>query len=115
MYSLHHNGSIFPEPHAFIPERWLPRDNMTADEKQQLENLKNFCIPFSIGPRACIGRNIVYLESLMLIATLVHRYDFELPSEDWEMDTLERLNINPAGLWVRVKKRDGIVSGPGGQ
>jgi benzoate 4-monooxygenase len=109
VYSLHHNAAIFPDPHAFIPERWLPHDNMTRAEKEQLDKLKNFCIPFSTGPRACIGRNIVYLESLMLVATLVHRYDFELPSEDWRMDTRERLNINPAALWVRVKKREGLV------
>lgn len=41
----------------------------------------------------------------MLIATLVHRYDFDLPWEGWEMETRERLNINPAALWVRVRRR----------
>lgn len=94
--SLHHNPSIFPEPHEFRPERWLEADT---------QNLRDYCIPFSVGPRACIGRNIVYLESLIIIATLIHRYDFELPSPHWTMKTKERLNINPEALWVRITMR----------
>ncbi|KAK5447930.1 hypothetical protein LTS15_009429 [Exophiala xenobiotica] len=98
--SLHHNPSVFPDPHEFRPERWLEADT---------QNLRDYCIPFSVGPRACIGRNIVYLESLVIIATLVHRYDFELPSPDWAMKTKERLNINPEALWVRVSMRKPLV------
>jgi cytochrome P450 len=97
LISLHHNADIFPDPHQFRPERWLEKDT---------QNLRDYCLPFSTGPRACIGRNIVYLEALMITATLVHRYDFELPSPDWNMQTKERVNINPASLWVTVKRRE---------
>jgi cytochrome P450 len=100
LVSLHHNADVFPKPYEFIPERWLEEDT---------QNLRDFCTPFSIGPRACIGRNIVYFESLIIIATLVHRYDFELPSPDWTMKAKERLNINPASLWVSIKRREMVV------
>lgn len=97
LVSFHHNPDIFPDPHEFRPERWL---------EENTQALRDYCIPFSIGPRSCIGRNIVYLESLVIIATLVHRFDFELPTPDWTIQTKERLNINPASLWVRIKKRE---------
>ncbi|KAH9930168.1 cytochrome P450 monooxygenase [Amylocystis lapponica] len=31
--------------------------------------------PFSLGPRACIGRNLAMLELFVIIATVYHRYD----------------------------------------
>ncbi len=44
-YTNHRNEDIYPDPQAFVPERWL---EPTAAMKL------NF-LPFSTGPRACIG------------------------------------------------------------
>ena len=41
----------------------------------------------------------------MLIATLVHRYDFEMISPDYDLPIVERLNANPAQFWVRILRR----------
>ncbi|KIX99053.1 uncharacterized protein Z520_05514 [Fonsecaea multimorphosa CBS 102226] len=98
LFSLHHNPSIFPDPWTFRPERWLDENADTSK--------REYLLPFSLGPRACTGRNLAYLQIPLIIATLVRRYDFELPSPDWEMQWREPLNMNPISLPVRLVKRE---------
>jgi hypothetical protein len=51
-YELHFNSSIFLEPLAFKPERWL---NPT-------EAMSKYWFAFGAGSRACIARNLATLE-----------------------------------------------------
>lgn len=51
-YELHFNPAVFPEPHAFRPERWL---NTT-------EEMSKYWFAFGAGSRACIARNLATLE-----------------------------------------------------
>lgn len=43
---LHMNDSIFEEPKRFVPERWLAPD---------ASGLDSWLVPFSRGPRMCLG------------------------------------------------------------
>ncbi|EKM58550.1 uncharacterized protein PHACADRAFT_193681 [Phanerochaete carnosa HHB-10118-sp] len=74
---VHTNEEIFPEPHAFKPERWLD---------PAAGSLDNWLVSFSKGPRSCIGINLAYCEMYLAFANLFRRYDMRLngvsPS-DW--------------------------------
>ncbi|EHK17892.1 uncharacterized protein TRIVIDRAFT_44583 [Trichoderma virens Gv29-8] len=64
-YSLHFNPKVFPEPDAFVPERWLEcTPEMLRDS-----------FPFGKGPRQCIARNfasaIVWWASEALVRSRV--------------------------------------------
>lgn len=49
-YTIHHSTEIWgPDAEDFRPERW---EKVTEKQKQSF-------IPFSYGPRACVGRNVV--------------------------------------------------------
>ncbi|KAI9296052.1 cytochrome P450 [Neoconidiobolus thromboides FSU 785] len=64
-----HNLSLFWEdPESFNPERWL--------ENGKFKNNPNF-MPFSIGPRACIGRSLAWMELYLITATLIRNFRFE--------------------------------------
>ncbi|KAL5364358.1 cytochrome P450 [Aspergillus floccosus] len=63
--------NIFPEPHAFDPERW-----MRAAAKG--ERLDRYLVNFSKGSRICLGMNLAYAELYLVIATMIRRFDFEL-------------------------------------
>ncbi|KAJ6787404.1 hypothetical protein PWT90_04804 [Aphanocladium album] len=99
-YTAHRDPSIFTNPEAFNPDRWL-----STGEEQRREMLAVY-IPFSTGTRACIGRNVALLVQLVYIATVVHRYDFALPSPDWTMEWEDYFNLWPKELPLKIWRRN---------
>ena len=71
-YVAHRDPKVFSEPEEYRPERWLGDD---------AKDLQAAFISFSTGARGCIGRNISYLEQTVLLASVVHRFEFALPCE----------------------------------
>ncbi|RDW66322.1 hypothetical protein BP6252_09957 [Coleophoma cylindrospora] len=74
----------FLDPTLFIPERWIK----TEPEGQRGDRLET-SLPFSYGPRGCLGRNLAYLEMRMVLAKLFWQYDlvwFNGDEVDWERD-----------------------------
>ncbi|OJJ37784.1 hypothetical protein ASPWEDRAFT_171247 [Aspergillus wentii DTO 134E9] len=62
---------IFPDPHAFDPERW-----MRAAAKGN--RLDKYLVNFSKGSRMCVGLNLAYAELFLVVASLVRRFEMEL-------------------------------------
>lgn len=92
---MNRHPALFPRPDEFDPARWF-------DEKQ-LPNLREYVQPFSIGSRACIGRNLAMIELTKVVATVVNRYDVELLQD--ELPFVERFNMNPGACHVRLTRR----------
>ncbi|EKJ72004.1 hypothetical protein FPSE_07858 [Fusarium pseudograminearum CS3096] len=97
IWSAHHNEDIYPESYAFKPERWL-------DPKER-KRMEPFFIPFSTGARGCIGRNISYLEQQIVVSTLVHRYDFAMPTKDFKVSRFEAFNLIMGRLPIKIWRR----------
>ncbi|KAI2622033.1 isotrichodermin C-15 hydroxylase [Xylaria nigripes] len=79
-YTIHHNPSYYPQPFAYVPERWItgasasskPSHYITEDDVALAQSA--FC-PFSIGPRGCIGKGLAYIELMTTLARVLHQYD----------------------------------------
>lgn len=95
-YVVHHDPTIFAEPEKYLPERWLGESG---------KNLQPFFIPFSTGARGCIGRNISYLEQTVLLASLVHRFEFALPHPGWEPTRRETTTLGSGPMPMKVWRR----------
>ena len=95
-YVAHRDASVFPEPETYSPDRWL--DGKGKD-------LQPYFITFSAGARGCIGRNISYLEQTVLLASMVHRYEFALPYPEWEPTLRENFNLSPGPMPLKVWRR----------
>jgi len=67
-YAVHHNPEYYPNPDQFLPERFLP------ENKHKL--IPYSYLPFSDGPRACVGMRFALQEMKLCIAKLVLRYRF---------------------------------------
>ncbi|KAK2602906.1 hypothetical protein N8I77_009405 [Diaporthe amygdali] len=93
-YTMHHSPEIWgPDASEFRPERW---DSVTPRQK-------NAFIPFSHGPRACVGRNVAEMEMKLIVATWARRYDVFLRQEI--METREGFLRKPLGLEIGVRRR----------
>lgn len=69
-YVMHRDARFFEEPHRFKPERW---------DHGLLEKLpRGAYFPFSAGDRHCIGEGFAWQEALLVLATLIERWKFEL-------------------------------------
>jgi cytochrome P450 len=73
--SIQRNPAYFKEPNKFIPERWLAEFEF-QDEKQA-ELAKRAFVPFSLGSRGCIGKNLAYMEITTLLAQIMYRSDWK--------------------------------------
>ncbi|KAF2972932.1 hypothetical protein GQX73_g598 [Xylaria multiplex] len=98
IYACHRDESYFPDPEIFNPERWI-----NPEARRRLESA---FIPFSAGARSCLGRNITYLEQIMLLASLVHRYEFALASPDWQLPRMEAFNMVCGSMPIKIWKRE---------
>ncbi|KAI7861931.1 cytochrome P450 [Spinellus fusiger] len=66
VYSLHHNPDIYPNPSHWNPDRWTP------EEEQKRSRFS--WLPFSTGPRACVGMAIAIQEIKTLMSMLLHKF-----------------------------------------
>ncbi|KAI4220070.1 MAG: hypothetical protein L6R36_007884 [Xanthoria steineri] len=83
--SATHATANFHLPDSFIPERWLPE--CTADPSSAFYNDRRGVVqPFSVGPRACLGKGLAYNEMRVILARLLWNFDLELcpESKEWE-------------------------------
>ncbi|KAI9592311.1 cytochrome P450, partial [Syncephalis fuscata] len=69
-YALHRASTLWDEPNSFLPERWLVPN-------EQLIEMKKAFVPFSFGPRACLGRNLAWMELKLTISALIRRFDMK--------------------------------------
>lgn len=69
-YVTHRDARFFEEPERFKPERW------ESGLEDRLPRGAYF--PFSAGDRHCIGEGFAWQEALLILATLIERWKFEL-------------------------------------
>ncbi|KAK7494515.1 hypothetical protein BaRGS_00014168 [Batillaria attramentaria] len=68
--NVHHNPTVWPDPYSFKPERFHP-DNMKDKDSYAF-------IPFSAGPRNCIGQHFAMNEQKVILSRMLRRFTFTL-------------------------------------
>ncbi|KAL4221126.1 hypothetical protein ACF0H5_019385 [Mactra antiquata] len=70
IHNLHHNPTIWGDDYnMYKPDRFLP---------ENIQNMDPFAfVPFSAGPRNCIGQNFAMMEMKIMIARIIHRFKVE--------------------------------------
>jgi benzoate 4-monooxygenase len=96
-YTIHHSKEIWgPDADEFNPDRW----------NELTERQKVGFIPFSYGPRSCVGRNVAEMELALIVATTFRRYEFDLYQNT--LETREGFLRKPLECMVGIKKRKNI-------
>jgi cytochrome P450/NADPH-cytochrome P450 reductase len=95
-YAMHRNPSVYPDPERYDPERWTP------EEEQKRSRFA--WLPFSTGPRACIGMAFALQEAKTVLAMLLHRFDFCYDGPDIEYD-LFLPTTKPKDMFMTIHPR----------
>lgn len=96
-YVLHRHESLWEEPDAFIPERFLP------DRRAQIDRFAY--LPFGAGPRVCIGASFALQEAAIVLAYIARSVRLDLV-EGTRVMPLHRVTLRPQdGLPMRLSRR----------
>ena len=94
-YLTHHLPELYPEPECFHPERWR------ETKPNQYEYL-----PFSAGPRACIGAMFAFQVLKISLAMMLRRFRFTLVPGT-RIDPTVRITMNPRnGMRMQIDPND---------
>jgi cytochrome P450 len=96
-YVMHRNPLYFYEPELFYPDRW------TKEAKSQLPRFSYF--PFGGGIRGCVGEPFAWMEGILLIATIYHRWKMHHePTHKVELKPLITLR-SKYGMRMKLERR----------
>ena len=95
-WTLHRRSDIYEHPLDFIPGRF----GKGIIERPQLSY-----IPFSAGPRSCVGKNLALIQMKSTLALLLQRYQLDL-IQDYKFEPVFKGNISlKYGLPMVVSKK----------
>lgn len=97
-YLIHRDPRFYKDPDQFNPHSWDERPSGASNRYEY--------IPFSVGPRSCIGQHYAWLEGVMVLASLAQSWRFRLaPGHPVELAQL--LNLRPRhGMKMVVHQRN---------
>ena len=97
IWAVHRSPRWYDAPLEFKPERWTESSRATLPRYAYL--------PFSAGPRVCIGRALVTLEDALLIGCVVKSFAITLPANERIVPT-EGLTLLPGAGSLRLVLRN---------
>ncbi|HEX3690515.1 MAG TPA: cytochrome P450 [Solirubrobacteraceae bacterium] len=100
-YLIHHDPEIYPEPHAFRPERFLGTSPGTYT-----------WIPFGGGRRRCLGASFAVQEMKVVLRATLRRYEIRGASGRPETTRRRSITFSPAGGTTVVLRRRAPVAVP---
>ncbi|CAL8471950.1 g11492 [Coccomyxa elongata] len=100
VYNIHRSPAVWDEPNTFRPERFPLNEPVPSEQTTDYR-----FIPFSGGPRKCVGDQFALMEAVVALAVLLKRFDFQLvPDQDIGMTTGATIHTQN-GLFMTVRER----------
>eukprot|EP00538_Stauroneis_constricta_P011355 CAMPEP_0119570096 /NCGR_PEP_ID=MMETSP1352-20130426/43434_1 /TAXON_ID=265584 /ORGANISM="Stauroneis constricta, Strain CCMP1120" /LENGTH=642 /DNA_ID=CAMNT_0007619761 /DNA_START=32 /DNA_END=1960 /DNA_ORIENTATION=+ len=95
---IHRDPRYWDNPDDFIPERWLD-----SDPKKQ----RGIYLPFSLGPRNCVGQKLALLELRTVLKLVLQRYRFRRIEGEGVPQVVTYLTFCPNRIRMGIELRGG--------
>ncbi|KAK5643674.1 hypothetical protein RI129_007519 [Pyrocoelia pectoralis] len=97
-YKIHRRADIYPNPDQFDPDNFLP-------ERTSVRHYYAF-IPFSAGPRSCVGRKYAMLKLKILLSTIMRNFRIksDLNENDFQLQG-DIILKRAEGFKIRLESR----------
>ena len=98
-YVLHRHETLWRDPGAFDPNRFLPGHRETIDRFAYL--------PFGVGPRVCIGATFALQEAVIVLARIMRQFELT-PVPGFTVTPVQRITLRPKdGMKLILRRRRG--------
>ena len=97
IYALHRHEMYWERPLAFDPDHFTPERVQARD--------RYLYLPFGAGPRVCIGMNFSLMEAMIILATLVAKFE-AAPKLSREPTPVLTMTLRPkGGMPLKLRRR----------
>ena len=100
LFSSYFNEKYFDRPFEFDPRRFYD------ENKPKLGS--HVFIPFSAGPRNCIGQHLAIIEVKLIISEFLERFEFKM-KDGYQLKMISRFTYEPVEKVLFDLKRKGTA------
>ncbi len=99
LYNIHRDEAVFEQAERFKPERFIEKSTSFLSHPFAF-------VPFSAGPRSCIGAKLAMTEVAMMLALLMRSFTVTAEKRFEEVGVIPEITLRPEGpVAIRFESR----------